>query len=157
MAAGASAIKGRFATTAWKPLTPEAPPAGGWVMNDPEVTMHDALPTPSNDLHAHTLAVAAAGMVLRLVTTVPPSVRFLADQARRAACSVPLNLAEGHGRFGRDRLQHFRIAYGSAKEAGSALEMLAGGGFVDREEAARAAEVLDRVRAMTWRLVHPGR
>ncbi len=157
MAGGASAVKGRFATTSWKPLTPDTPPAGGRVMNDPEVTMHDALPTPSNDLHAHNLAVAAAGMVLRLVAAVPPGVKFLADQARRAACSVPLNLAEGHGRFGRDRLQHFRIAYGSAKEAGSALAMLAGGGFVDREAAARATEVLDRVRAMTWRLMHPRR
>ncbi len=126
-------------------------------MNDPEVTMHDALPTPKPGLHAHTLAVEAAGAVLSLVAAVPPCVRFLADQARRAACSVPLNLAEGHGRFGRDRLQHYRIAYGSAKEAGNALEMLAAGGFVDREAAARAAEVLDRVRAMTWRLVDPRR
>ena len=117
--------------------------------------MHDALPSPNTGLHAHTLAVEAAGAVLRLVATVPPSVKFLADQARRAACSVPLNVAEGHGRVGRDRLQHYRIAYGSAKEASSALEMLASGRFVDVVEAARAAALLDRVRAMTWRLMHP--
>ncbi len=126
-------------------------------MNDPEVTMHDALPTSKPGLHAHTLAVAAAGAVLRLVAAVSPSVRFLADQARRAACSVPLNLAEGHGRSGGDRSYHYRVAYGSAKEAGSALEMLAAGGFVDAAAAARAAELLDRVRAMTWRLVQPRR
>ncbi len=124
-------------------------------MNDPEVTMHEALPTAKPGLRAHALAVEAAGAVLRLVATVPPTVKFLADQARRAACSVPLNLAEGHGRSGRDRVQRWRIAYGSAKEAGSALELLTRGGFVDREAAARAAVVLDRVRAMTWRLMHP--
>ncbi len=131
-------------------------PAARWgAMNDPEVTMHDALPTPTHGLKAHTLAVEAAGAVLRLVAAVPASVRFLADQARRAACSAALNLAEGHGRAGRDRLHHWRIAYGSAKEAGSALEMLAAGGYVDLEAANRAAEQLDRVRALTWRLLHP--
>ncbi len=124
-------------------------------MNDPEVTMLEALPTPKPGLHAHALAVEAAGAVLRLTSAVSPSVRFLAEQARRAVCSVPLNLAEGHGRFGRDRCHHYRIAYGSAKEAGSALEMLAAGGFVDRDAAAQASALLDRVRAMTWRLVHP--
>ena len=73
-------------------------------MNDPEVTMHNALPMPKPGLLVHSLAVEAAGAVLRLVASVPPPVRFLADQVRRAACSVPLNLAEGHGRFGRDRV-----------------------------------------------------
>ncbi len=124
-------------------------------MNDPEVTMHEALPNRKPGLHAHTLAVEAAGSVLRLVAQVPSSVRFLADQARRAACSVPLNLAEGHGRSGGDRLYHYRVAYGSAKEAGSALELLAAGGFVDVSGAARAEAMLDEVRAMTWRLTHP--
>ncbi len=155
IAGRSSGVKGRFATTAWKPLTPDAPPAGGEAMNDPEVTMHDALPTPSTGLQAHVLAVEAAGTVLRLVAAVPPSVRFLADQARRAACSVPLNLAEGHGRIGRDRMHHYSIAYGSAKEAASALKILASGGFVDRDAATQASALLDRVRAMAWRLTHP--
>ncbi len=117
--------------------------------------MHEALPSPKPGLHAHRLAVEAAGAVLRLVAQVPSSVKFLADQARRAACSVPLNLAEGHGRSGGDRFYHYSVAYGSAKEAGSALELLAAGGFVDASGAARAEAMLDEVRAMTWRLTHP--
>ncbi len=80
---------------------------------------------------------------------------FLADQLSRAACSVPLNLAEGHGRFGKDRLQHWRIAYGSAKEAGTALELLVSGGYIEAESAAGVMSQLDSVRAMTWRLLHP--
>ncbi len=138
-------------------MTHGRPVGSGSGMNDPEVTMHEALPPSQPGLHAHALAVEAAGAVLRLASTVPSTVKFLADQVRRAACSVPLNLAEGHGRFGRDRVYHYRVAYGSAKEAGSALEMLAAGGFVDADEAARAGELFDRVRAMTWRLVHPRR
>ena len=66
-------------------------------------------PTPGR-LLAHDLALKAAGMVYRLVERVPPNSRDMADQARRASASVPLNLAEGSGRAGRDRLQHYRIA-----------------------------------------------
>jgi len=69
--------------------------------------------------------------------------------------SVPLNLAEGAGRRGRDRIHHWRIAYGSALEARTALELLVATGCVNAEAAAAAAGLLDRVAAMTWRLVHP--
>ena len=42
----------------------------------------------------------------------------------RSAVSVAANLAEGAGRAGRDRSYHWRIAYGSALESRSHLEML---------------------------------
>jgi four helix bundle protein len=47
--------------------------------------------------------------------------RDLADQMRRAAASVVLNLAEGARRTGRDRLHFYRIAAGSAAEVRAAL------------------------------------
>ena len=106
---------------------------------------------------AHDLATEAAIGVLRLTRTVPPALRCLADQTVRAVTSVPLNLAEGAGRRGRDRLHHWRIAYGSALEARTALELLAATGSVDAEAAAAVDALLDRVAAMAWRLVHPKR
>jgi hypothetical protein len=78
------------------------------------------IPTPER-LLAHDLSLEAARQVFQLVEKVPPSARDLADQARRAAASVSLNLAEGSGRAGRDRLQHHRIAYASVKETMAAL------------------------------------
>jgi four helix bundle protein len=106
---------------------------------------------------AHDLARDAAILVLELVRRAPSSVRALTDQAVRAVTSVPLNLAEGAGRRGRDRLHHWRIAYGSALEARTALEVLVATGSVDADAAARVDALLDRVAAMTWRLVHPAR
>jgi len=103
------------------------------------------------------LARDAAILVLGLVRRAPLSVRALTDQTARAVTSVPLNLAEGAGRRGRDRLHHWRIAYGSALEARTALELLTATGCVDAEAAADAEAMLDRVSAMTWRLVHPAR
>ena len=119
--------------------------------------MQPPLASSRCDLRAHRRAVEGAGAVLQLTGSVPARLRFLADQLCRAACSVPLNLAEGNGRCNRDRLHHWRIAYGSALEAGSALELLAAGGFVDARRARRVMAMLDEVRAMTFVLLHPRR
>jgi four helix bundle protein len=122
-------------------------------MNTPEVTMHATLPTTG--LVAHRKALEAAGMAIKLVLRVPAPLRSVADQVIRAASSVPANLAEGHGRSGRDRLQHWRIAYGSAKEVDTHLRLLVAVGAVDPAAARRALGLLDEVRAITWRLLHP--
>ena len=115
--------------------------------------MHDAL--PNNVLIAHTTALEAAGLTLALARRVHAPFRSLADQVIRAATSVPANLSEGHGRVGRDRFNHWRIAYGSAKEVDTFLRLLANAGVVDQAQTNVALELFDQVRAMTWRLLHP--
>ena len=87
-------------------------------------------------------------LLLRLAATDPK----LEDQARRAATSVALNIQEASRRRGRDRSNRFRIALGSAAEVGAALDVAVAYGYVDDREASAARELLDRVRAMTYRL-----
>ncbi|MCP4901455.1 MAG: four helix bundle protein [bacterium] len=115
--------------------------------------MHDS--QHNNDLIACTVAVEAATMVFALVKRVPAPFRSLADQVVRAASSVAANLSEGNGRFGRDRYNHWRIAYGSAKEVDTFLHLLSGAGVVETSQAKKAAALFDEVRAMTWRLLNP--
>jgi four helix bundle protein len=122
-------------------------------MNDPEVTMSNAL--TNTNLIAHDKALEAAGVAVALAMRVPAPLKSIADQVIRSASSVPANLAEGHGRSGRDRLHFWRIAYASAKEVDSHLRLLARAGVVNGIEAAMALETFDQVRAMTWRLLHP--
>ena len=122
-------------------------------MNEPEVTMLDA--TPSSNLIVTSTAVTAAGKAIALVMRVPAPLRALADQVVRAASSVPANLSEGHGRSGRDRLHHWQIAYGSAKEVDCHLRLLVHAGAIDPKGAEIALGLFDQVRAMTWRLLHP--
>ena len=104
---------------------------------------------------AHQKAVEAAGIAIGLALKVPAPLRSLGDQVIRSACSVAANLAEGHGRTGKDRAYHFRVAFGSAKEVETHLEILLVAGAVDRVRAERALRLLDDVRAITWRLLHP--
>jgi four helix bundle protein len=122
-------------------------------MNDPEVIMFDAL--PDSTLIAHRKALEAAGIAIKLVVQVPAPFKCLADQVIRSASSVSANLSEGHGRSGRDRIHHWRIAYASAKEVDSHLRLLAHAGAVDVPRATSTLQLFDEVRAMTWRLLHP--
>ena len=110
-------------------------------MNTKEEIMSHTLHT-TNGLKAHAVALQAAGTAIALAGGVPAKLRSLADQLIRSAGSVPANLAEGHGRFGRDRLHHYRIAYGSAKEVDVHLRILATAGAVDQSKADEAIALI---------------
>ena len=63
--------------------------------------------------------------VLGCLAGLPRGWGYLADQARRAATSIPLNIAEGVGRINRGERRHaFDIAIGSAHEVAAAIEIL---------------------------------
>jgi four helix bundle protein len=122
-------------------------------MNNPEVTMHDPLPTTGLDVHRK--AVEAAGIAMSLAMGVPAPLKSIADQVIRSASSVPANLVEGYGRSGRDRLHHYRIAFASAREVDVHLRLLPGANAVDPTRVSRSLRLFDDVRAMTWGLLHP--
>jgi len=126
-------------------------------MNDPEETMYDDTHHRNHGLLAHRVALEAAALALQLAGNIPAPMKSLADQVIRSASSVPANLAEGAGRTGRDRKHHWRIAYASALEVGSHLELLMRVQKVDVDQARAAIDTFDRVRALTWRLLHPKR
>jgi four helix bundle protein len=97
---------------------------------------------------------------LELITALRPIVpaierhdRDLADQLRRAASSIALNLAEGNQSAKGNRQKHFAIAHGSASEVRAALQTAVAWGWID--VASAAPGVLDRLMALLWRLRHP--
>ena len=106
----------------------------------------------SHPFHVYGAALGLVSELRSVLGELATSDRALADQLRRAASSVVLNIAEGNRRTGKDRVHFFRIAAGSAAEVRAALEVGRAWGNI---EAAPAAEAeLDRVLAMLWRLTH---
>jgi four helix bundle protein len=90
----------------------------------------------------------------RLAELLPARERFgLVAQIRRAATSVPANIAEGHGRIHRrEYLHHLSIARGSLKELQTLLVIAQRLGYLPASELARAAELSDYVSRMLTRL-----
>ena len=74
------------------------------------------------------------------------------DQLRRAAESVALNVAEAHPTTGADRARRFRIACNEASECGAALDLLEIRGELSAGALSRLRALLDRERAMLYRL-----
>jgi len=144
-------VKGKTSRSATPDIEPQIDPRRG--MNDPEVIMLDAI--QGNNLIVYRKAIEAAGDAISLAKRVPAPLRSIADQVIRSASSVPANIAEGDGRFGRDRLHHWRIAYGSAKEVDCHLRLLVGAGAINPNRADATLQLFDEVRAMTWRLLNP--
>ena len=91
------------------------------------------------------------------LSSLERSDRSLADQARRAATSVPLNISEGNRRVGKDRVHFFRIAAGSAAEVRTALVVAVSWGYLTEEETQPALKLADRLLAILWRLTHAKR
>ncbi len=74
--------------------------------------------------------------IYRLTATFPPEERFgLAAQMRRAAVSIPSNIAEGAARSGSKELLHFlSMAAASVSELDTQVEIARRLGFVPNED-----------------------
>ena len=71
------------------------------------------------------------------------------DQLDRASTSVPLNIAEGNGKFSlRDRAKFFQIAHGSALECAAALDVLVAKGRLGVDATMAGKAILEEIVAM---------
>jgi four helix bundle protein len=77
------------------------------------------------------------------------------DQSYRAAESVILNIAEAYPMPGADRARRFRIAGAEAAECHAGLDLLEIRGELKGPALSELRTLLDRTRAMLWRLGRP--
>jgi four helix bundle protein len=80
-------------------------------------------------------AIDLAAILVQIADSLPQKYQFsFADQLRRAALSVPSNIAEGAGRQGkRDRANFYSIAKGSIYEAVNIVILLEKLDLIDKE------------------------
>ena len=104
------------------------------------------------DLLAWNAAMDLVVTTYELAEKLPRSERFgLGAQIRRAAVSIPSNIAEGHAGGARQRyLNHVRIAVGSLAELDTQVDLAVRLAFLSAEDVACAAQQLTR----TGQLLH---
>ena len=81
----------------------------------------------------------------------------LAEQLSESSSSVPLNLAEGSKRRGRDMVNRYRIADGSLFESRTNVRLAGARGYLDGMDTREHDELADRAAALVHRLIHPRR
>ncbi len=71
---------------------------------------------------------------------------MLTSQLRRAAISIPSNIAEGQGRHSsREFVNFLSIAYGSIREVETQVEIARRLGYIAAEDASRLTDQMDEV------------
>lgn len=79
----------------------------------------------------------------------------LTDQIKRASVSIPSNLAEGQRRRSvKDFLQFSQIAFGSAAEVDTQLEIAYELGFIPKDKYAMLADQVEIILKMLNKLTH---
>jgi four helix bundle protein len=76
------------------------------------------------------------------------------NQLDRASTSVPLNIAEGNGKFtSADRCRFFDIARGSALESAACLDVIVAKSFAKTDEIQAGKEMLVKIVSMLFGLI----
>src|SRR3954451_9614444 len=76
------------------------------------------------------------------------------EQLERASTSIPLNIAEGNGKFApKDRCRFFDIAHASALECAAGLDVLVAKGKLTPDQTLAGKESLRRVVRMLMGLI----
>ena len=110
---------------------------------------------PHKKLDVWQAAMKVAQMVYQLTNTFPSEERFgLVTQMRRAAVSIPSNIAEGAARQGKREFKNFvSMAQGSLSELDTQLELSILLGYLSEEEVKEVEGQLLRVDKMLTGLI----
>ena len=107
------------------------------------------------DLIAWQKAMTLAEQVYVMTREMPGDERFgLTAQMRRAAVSIPSNIAEGHARQGREFANYLSIALGSAAEIETQLLLGVEFGYLTEADLAPVVDLLTEVRRMASAIIN---
>jgi four helix bundle protein len=104
--------------------------------------------------HLETLTLEIIKSLKPIVRRIEMRDRNLADQLKRAATSIALNVSEGAHAKGGNRKVHFHTAAGSANESRAALRIASAWGYVEEREMIAVQDKLDHCVAVLWKLTH---
>lgn len=102
------------------------------------------------DLIAYKESRILVKMIYQIVHYFPKEETYaLSDQLRRAAVSVPSNIAEGMGRYSIKEQTHFlEIAFGSLLEISAQLDVACDLGYIDSGKQEQVGKQVDKVASL---------
>ena len=103
-------------------------------------------------LHVYECAIEFLALAFRILAKLPRGHAGIADQMRRAALSIPLDIAEGAGRTTKPDAARHGIARGSAMECAAIIDALVLLNIVDASEREAALVFLGRIVAMLTKM-----
>jgi len=105
-------------------------------------------------LNVYQEAIAFVSWADELIRSISRAVAAK-DQLDRASTSVPLNIAEGNGKFSpKDRCRFLGNAYGSAVECAACLDVLVAKGLASPDDILPGKETLKGIVAMLVGLIN---
>ena len=94
-------------------------------------------------LEVYQAAIRFLPLAAGMADSLPPRHAGMADQLRRAALSIPLNIAEGSGKnTGPDQRRFYAIASGSAMECAAIMDSCSALVIVEQEQTQQADQLL---------------
>ena len=104
-------------------------------------------------LDVYRCAILFLPRALKLAESAGSGNGGIADQLRRAALSIPLNIAEGTGRFEKDERRFYTTARGSALECAAVLDALEAIKLASEQQLQDPREMLFRIVSMLTKLI----
>ncbi len=105
-------------------------------------------------LVAHDVALQIVLEIRPLLERIAHRDKSLADQLRRSASSVALNIGEAAYSRGGNAPARFQDAAGSASETRAALRVASAWGYIGDGERLRVDALLHRILGLLWGLTH---
>ena len=103
------------------------------------------MPFAHENLVAYQKAIAFVSWTQPFIESIP-SAASAKNQLERASTSIPLNLAEGNGKFSsKDRARFWQIAHGSAVECAACLDVLVARKLVSDDRIQEGKVLLDEI------------
>ena len=103
------------------------------------------------------VSVEMANAIAPVLADVARHDKDLANQMRRSAASVVLNINEGAKSTRGNETLRFENAAGSASETRAALQVATAWGYITEERRLVVDTLLDRLIGLLWGLTHRGR
>jgi len=114
------------------------------------------IPMNFRRLDVYQTAIRFLPLSSEIADQLPPRYAVMADQLRRAALSIPLNIAEGSGKTsGPDQRRFYSIARGSAMECAAIMDACASLLLIDKSQMQQADQLLTSAVQMLSKLCRP--